>query len=101
MILQVQNDEGMQAVQDLPGAEAEAEKDSGYEADAAESARQKGNTGDIDMDSRKMNGFADERAVDDSGAKAAAQTQTQGEKHIITYADDDAAALWTGCLVGD
>ena len=80
VILQVQNDGSMQAVQDLPGAEAEAaaEKDSGYEADAAESARQEGNTGDTDMDSRKMNGFTDERAVDDSGAKAAAQTQTQG-----------------------
>ena len=66
VILQVQNDGAMQ---DLEGAEAEA--DSGYEADAAESARQEGNTGDTDMDSRKMNGFADERAVDDSGAKAA------------------------------
>ena len=73
VILQGLNDGSMQAVQDLPGAEAAAEKDSGYEADAAESARQKGNTGDTDMDSRKMNGFADERAVDDSGAKAAAR----------------------------
>ena len=67
VILQALNDG---AAQDLEGAEAEA--DSGYEADAAESARQEGNTGDTDMDSRKMNGFADERAVDDSGAKAAA-----------------------------
>ena len=95
--LQAQNDGSMQAVQDLPGAEAEAaaEKDSGYEADAAESARQKGNTGDTDMDSRKMNGFADERAVDDSGAKAAAQTQTQGGQDLSTYTEDDAAALWS------
>ena len=47
------------------------------------------------MDSRKMNGFADERAVDDSGAKAAKQSPAQGEKHIITYTEDDAAALWS------
>ena len=90
VILQVQNDGAMQ---DLEGAEAEA--DSGYEADAAESARQEGNTGDTDMDSRKMNGFTDERAVDDSGAKAAAQTQTQGGQDMNGYADDDAAALWS------
>lgn len=90
VILQVQNDGAMQ---DLEGAEAEA--DSGYEADAAESARQKGNTGDTDMDSRKMNGFADERAVDDSDAKAAAQTQTQGGQDLRTYTEDDAAALWS------
>ena len=92
VILQVQNDG---AVQDLSGAEAEAEKECEYEADAAESARQKGNTGDTDMDSRKMNGFADERAVDDSGAKAAAQTQTQGGQDLSTYTEDDAAALWS------
>ena len=90
VILQVQNDGAMQ---DLEGAEAEA--DSGYEADAAESARQEGNTGDTDMDSRKMNGFTDERAVDDSGAKAAAQTQTQGGQDMNGYADDDAAAFWS------
>lgn len=95
VILQVQNDGSMQAVQGLPGAEAAAEKDSWYEADAAESARQKGNTGDTDMDSRKMNGFADERAVDDSDAKAAAQTQTQGGQDLSTYTEDDAAALWS------
>ena len=47
------------------------------------------------MDSRKMNGFADERAVDDSGAKAAAQTQTQGGQDLSTYTKDDAAALWS------
>lgn len=47
------------------------------------------------MDSRKMNGFADERAVDDSGAKAAAQTQTQGGQDLSTYTEDDAAALWS------
>lgn len=92
VILQALNDG---AVQDLSGAEAEAEKDCEYEADAAESARQKGNTGDTNMDSRKMNGFADERAVDDSGAKAAKQSPAQGEKHIITYTEDDAAALWS------
>ncbi len=90
VILQVQNDGAMQ---DLEGAEAEA--DSGYEADAAESARQEGNTGDTDMDSRKMNGFTDERAVDDSDAKAAAQTQTQGGQDMNGYADDDAAAFWS------
>ncbi len=52
-------------------AEAAAEKDSGYEADAAESARQKGNTGGTDMDSRKMNGFADAASGNRGACRAA------------------------------
>lgn len=88
VILQGLNDG---AVQDLSGAEAEAEKECGYEADAAESARQEGRTGDTDMNSRNMNGFADDDRVE-NGAK---HSQTQGGQEMSTYTEDDAAAFWS------